>query len=290
MLAAGSSIATCLRWAGTQLSESDSPRLDAELLLAFTLERERTYLFTWPEKPLAEAELQQFASLVAERRRGVPVAYLLGRQGFWDLTLTVTGATLIPRPETELLVELALAKPVAGTQVLDLGTGSGAIALALARQRPDWQLLAVDNSAEALAVARHNGQRNHIGNITFLQSDWFAGLPEESHFGMIVSNPPYIDATDPHLQQGDLRFEPVTALVAAEAGLADIRRIASDARAHLAPGGWLLFEHGYNQEQACQELLNELGYAQVACHRDLNNNPRVSEGQWPGEVGASHAR
>lgn len=274
----GRSIATVL--AAASLPASDTPVLDAELLLAHVLGKPRSYLLTWPERELDETQLAQFDALLARRRQGEPVAYLLGEQGFWSLDLKVAPDTLIPRPDTERLVEVALELGPAGpARVLDLGTGTGAIALALAAERPRWQLIGVDRMPAAVALARRNGERLGLTHAHFLQSDWFSALDGQC-FDMIVSNPPYIAADDPHLALGDVRFEPASALVSGEDGLDDIRRIIAEAPDHLAPGGWLLLEHGWQQAPAVCQLLRECGMDLVQSWRDLGGQLRVSGGQW----------
>ncbi len=262
---------------------SESARADAEILLAHCLQKSRTYLFTWPEKELEPAVEAQFKQLLALRCNGVPVAYLTGYREFWTLNLRVTAATLIPRPETELLVEAALAKiPTnASCDVLDLGTGTGAIALAIASERPLAKIIAVDASTAALAIAAENVQTHGLSNVMLQHSDWFTALSAQ-RFHLIVSNPPYIEQQDPHLQQGDVRFEPLTALASGEDGLEDIRHIVAHAPARLHAGGWLLLEHGYNQGQAVTNLLQQRGFQQVHCLPDLAGNDRISLGQWLG--------
>lgn len=252
-------------------------RADAELLLLHVVEQPRSWLFTHAEDVLGMDVQTAYAALVERRAAGEPVAYITGRRGFWSLDLEVTPATLIPRPETELLVELALERlpPDTGVTVVDLGTGSGAIALAIASERPRANVIATDASAEALAVASGNAQRLGIANVSFMRGDWLAPLGER-RVAMIVSNPPYIEAADPHLAQGDLRFEPAGALASGEDGLDDIRRIVIDGREHLQSGGWLLFEHGWNQGKAARALLLKAGYAQVFTARDLELRDRVS--------------
>lgn len=274
-------IEQALRDAQHQLGAIDGPLLEAEILLAHVLDCSRTYLHTWPEQVLINPQTGDFQTLIERRRKGEPIAHITGQRGFWDMELSVTPDTLIPRPETERLVELALERvPVdAQWQIADLGTGSGAIALAIARERLSCHLLATDLSAKALAVARDNAQRLGVSNIRFQNSHWFDAL-DDSRFEMIVSNPPYIQPDDPHLSQGDLRFEPGSALRSSPDGLADIRHIAQQARAHLSSPGWLLLEHGYDQGPAVQSLLTALGYRDVSLYQDLSRNDRVSLGKW----------
>jgi release factor glutamine methyltransferase len=255
-------------------------RVDAELLLLHILQRPSSWLYTHADDVLEMDVQTTYAALVDRRAAGEPLAYITGRRGFWSLDLEVTPATLIPRPETELLVEQALQRlPVdAACDVADLGTGSGAIALAIACERPGARVVATDASSDALVVAQRNAQRHGIANVAFMQGDWLAPLAGR-RFEVIVSNPPYIEAADPHLGQGDLRFEPAGALAAGADGLDDIRRIVRDARKHLQPGGWLLFEHGWNQGDAARQLLREAGYAEVFTARDLELRDRVSGGR-----------
>ena len=264
-----------------ELPDSPTPRLDAELLLAQALGKSRGYLHTWPEREPEASQLERFQAALARRRAGEPVAYILGRQGFWSLDLDVASHTLIPRPDTELLVETALALlPATPLQVLDLGTGTGAIALALACERPAWQVTGVDRVAEAVALAQGNGTRLQLANARFAESCWFSALAWQ-RFQLIVSNPPYIAAADPHLSQGDVRFEPSSALVAGIDGLDDIRLIIEQAPEHLLAGGWLLLEHGFDQAEAVRELLAQRGFAAVDSRRDLGGHQRISLGQWP---------
>ena len=264
-----------------ELPDSPTPRLDAELLLAQALGKSRGYLHTWPEREPEASQLERFQAALARRRAGEPVAYILGRQGFWSLDLDVASHTLIPRPDTELLVETALALlPATPLQVLDLGTGTGAIALALACERPAWQVTGVDRVAEAVALAQGNGTRLQLANARFAESCWFSALAGQ-RFQLIVSNPPYIAAADPHLSQGDVRFEPSSALVAGIDGLDDIRLIIEQAPEHLLAGGWLLLEHGFDQAEAVRELLAQRGFAAVDSRRDLGGHQRISLGQWP---------
>lgn len=267
--------------AGAELPDSPSPRLDAEWLLAAVLGKSPSYLRTWPEHELSEEQAAAFAAALARRRAGEPVAYILGRQGFWSLELEVAPDTLIPRPDTELLVEAALALLSASpAKVLDLGTGSGAIALALACERPAWQVLGVDRIEPAVALAERNRLRLGLDNCRFQRSDWFAAL-EAAQFQLIISNPPYIAAADRHLGEGDVRFEPASALVSGADGLDDIRRIVAQAPAWLAPGGWLLLEHGYDQAEAVRALLQQAGLQAVESRRDLGGQWRISLGRKP---------
>ncbi|MFK2877373.1 peptide chain release factor N(5)-glutamine methyltransferase [Rhodanobacter hydrolyticus] len=259
-------------------------RADAEALLLHALGRPRSWLFAHADDVPDRDVQTAFDTLVARRAAGEPVAYLTGRRGFWTLELEVTPATLIPRPETELLVELALERLPrdAAARVADLGTGSGAIALAIASERPQVQVVATDASAAALVVARHNAQRLGIANVRFAQGDWLAPLAGE-RFELIVSNPPYIEAADRHLAEGDLRYEPAAALASGADGLDDIRRIVAGAPAHLEAGGWLLFEHGWDQGDAASALLRAAGYAQVFTAQDLEARDRVSGGRKVGD-------
>lgn len=268
--------------ASAELPDSDTARLDAELLLCHSIGKPRTYLRTWPERQPDAEQVRRFQALLSQRRSGVPVAYLLGEQGFWSLQLEVSEATLIPRPDTERLVEVALELgPQGAAEVLDLGTGTGAIALALAVERPHWRLTGVDRVAEAVALARRNAERLQIGNARFDQSDWFSALANR-RFNLIVSNPPYIAESDPHLRQGDVRFEPGSALVSGVDGLDDIRTLVQQAASHLQQAGWLLFEHGWQQADAVAQLLRAQGFEQVQSWRDLGGQLRVTGGQWRG--------
>ncbi len=254
-------------------------RLEAELLLVHVLGKPRSWLVAHADDVLDDATAAVFASLIERRTGGEPVAYITGHRGFWTLDLDVTPATLIPRPETELLVELALERMTPRSRVADLGTGSGAIALALARESAAASVVASDASADALAVARRNADKHGIANVRFVHGDWLTPLAGEQ-FDVIVSNPPYIEAHDPHLEQGDLRFEPASALASGNDGLDDIRRIVDAARAHLTPGGWLMMEHGWNQGEAVRALLVQAGYTQVFTAQDLEQRDRVSGGVW----------
>ncbi|PAV27234.1 [protein release factor]-glutamine N5-methyltransferase [Tamilnaduibacter salinus] len=258
---------------------SESPRVDAERLLEHVIDRGPTWFRTWPDKVLTDDEDTRFQSLVERRAAGEPVAHLTGSQGFWSLDLAVSTDTLIPRPDTETLIEVALTLPLpANAQVLDLGTGTGAIALALASERGDWQVTACDSHRGAVDLAQRNAQACGLG-VSVQFSDWFHHLPVQP-FDLIVSNPPYIRSGDPHLAQGDVRWEPVSALVSGEDGLDAIRHILREAPDWLGPSGWLALEHGYDQGQAVRALFRERGFADVATHRDYGDQERVTRGCW----------
>ncbi|MCT8162568.1 MULTISPECIES: peptide chain release factor N(5)-glutamine methyltransferase [unclassified Pseudomonas] len=272
-------IASLLR--NAQLPDSPTERLDAELLLAAAIGKSRAFLHTWPERIVSREAAETFAGYLQRRRAGEPVAYILGQQGFWKLDLEVAPHTLIPRPDTELLVEAALElQPATAAKVLDLGTGTGAIALALAHDRPAWQVTAVDRVDAAVALAERNRQRLGLGNVQVGASHWFDALVGQ-RFDLIVSNPPYIAAEDPHLVAGDVRFEPSSALVAGSDGLDDLRLIVAQAPGHLLPGGRLLLEHGYDQAEAVRQLLTAHGFVEVVSRRDLGGHERITLGRLP---------
>ncbi len=261
-------------------SQLDTTRLEVEVLLCHVLRVKRSYLYTWPDCLLTTHQIKQFQALCQRRRQGEPIAYLIGHKEFWSLDLQVTPATLIPRPETELLVEQALARlPIdSDAQVVDLGTGSGAIALAIAQERPRCRVLATDNAPEALAIAQQNAQRLRLHQIQFQVSDWWQALNQVTAT-VVVSNPPYVAITDPHLTQGDVRYEPRQALIAGKDGLAAIRLLITQSWVHLELSGWLLLEHGYNQAAAVQKLLARQGYQMITTYPDLAGQPRVTVGQ-----------
>ncbi|MCG8156632.1 peptide chain release factor N(5)-glutamine methyltransferase [Brenneria goodwinii] len=272
---------TWLASAIAHLAAGESPKRDAEILLGFVTGKARTFLLAFGETMLTEAQEQQLDALLARRIQGEPIAYLTGEREFWSLPLAVSPATLIPRPDTECLVEQALQRlPAEASAILDLGTGTGAIALAIASERQDCQVTGVDAQPDAVTLARHNAERLGITNVRFLLSDWFSALSQQ-RYTLIVSNPPYIDAEDIHLSQGDVRFEPGSALVAAENGLADLRFIIQHAAGHLLPDGWLLLEHGWQQGAAVRQLLQCNGFERIETCQDYGNNDRVSLGQWP---------
>ena len=258
---------------------SDSARLDAELMLAFVLDKPRSYLFAHADEQADEERFDIFTGMVHRRAQGEPLAYITGRREFWSMDLVVNRHTLIPRPETEVLVEQALALlDSAPRAVLDLGTGSGAIALALARERPENRVVATEVSAEALAVARFNASRLDISNIEFLTGSWFEPVAGR-RFDLIASNPPYVAEGDPHLELNGLPYEPLTALVAGKDGLDCIRRLGGDAPSHLNPGGWLLLEHGYDQAEQVASILAAEGFRDIQQHSDIAGILRVSSGR-----------
>lgn len=261
-------------------NQTDSPQLDAELLLAVVLGKKRSFFYTHPEAILSKDQWRAFEQLINQRALGRPIAYLTGTREFWSFSLKVSEDTLIPRPETELLVELALKllpkqRPA---KLLDLGTGSGAIALALAQERPNWQITASDISQNALRVAKKNAALLNLTNVCFHHSDWFAKLAPSQKFTAIIANPPYIASNDPHLQRGDLRYEPSLALVGGSDGLSAIKEIISHSLARLEPGGLLLFEHGFDQKSAVRTMLNNQGYKKIRCWQDYQGHDRVSGG------------
>ena len=268
-----------LRVAIGELSESESPRRDAEILLEHVTGKARTFILAFGETALTADQQAQLSALLSRRKAGEPVAHLTGEREFWSLPLYVSAATLIPRPDTECLVEHALAHlPATACRILDLGTGTGAIALALASERPDCQVTAVDVMPDAVALALRNAARLGFNNVKIQQSSWFDALVGQQ-FDMIVSNPPYIDECDPHLSQGDVRFEPLTALVAAEEGLADIAHIVTVSRQYLTAGGWLLIEHGWTQAEAVRALFTQAGYERVETCQDYGGNDRLTLGK-----------
>jgi release factor glutamine methyltransferase len=277
------SIAQCLQLAQELEFISDSARLDIELLLCHILQKNRTYLFTWSDKMLSPEQAEDFLHFFNRRKSGEPIAHILGQREFWSLPLAVNNSTLIPRPDTELLVELVLelfAEDSVERQrtCLDLGTGTGAIVLAIASEKAQWQLMGVDKSADAVALAEKNRRALQFAQVQIRQSDWFSAISAQQ-FDVIVSNPPYIDPQDPHLDQGDVRFEPRSALIADKHGLADIELIVQQGWNYLHEQGWLLLEHGYDQGQAVRDLLTARGFVQMQTRTDLGGNERVTFGR-----------
>ncbi|HLQ12388.1 MAG TPA: peptide chain release factor N(5)-glutamine methyltransferase [Steroidobacteraceae bacterium] len=276
------SVEAVLAGATARLQPSGSAALDAQLLLGFSMQRPRSWLLARGTALVGATALADFEQRLARRARGEPLAYLIGKREFWSLDLQVTPAVLVPRPETELVVERSLALlGEAAADVADLGTGSGAIALALARERPRWRVTATDRSAAALAVAVANARALALGNVEFLNGEWFEPLGDR-RFELMACNPPYMAADDPALE-GDaaLRHEPPGALVAAQGGLADLATVVAGAPAHLSARGWLVLEHGAGQAAAVADLLVAQGFSHVRCHHDLAGLPRVTEAQWP---------
>jgi len=273
------SIQQALQWAQTRLHEDAA--LEASLLLCHVLHCNRAHLMAWPEKTLSAEQQQQFEQLVARRRQGEPVAYIKGEKEFWSRPFTVNPHCLIPRPETELLIEFVLQHfdRRQHLHAADLGTGSGAIAVTLACECPAWQITATDIDDDALALAQHNAQRHAANTIRFIKSDWFDALSER--YDLIVSNPPYIASHDKHLQRGDVRFEPAAALASGIDGLDAIRRLCDQAGNYLKPDGWLVIEHGYDQKQAVHDLFFKNGFNNIQQLDDYAGNPRLSAGQQP---------
>ncbi len=268
--------------AATQLATgSDSAQLDAEILLCLTINKPRSYLRAWPDQELTASQENQFNDYLNQRIIGTPIAYITGYKEFWSRDFKVTSDVLIPRPETELIIELCLKLIHQDTtpKILDLGTGSGIIGITLAAERPNALIFASDFSANALRIARLNAQSHNTKNINFYESDWLKAIPK-NQFELIVSNPPYIARDDLHLTQGDLRFEPSSALSANENGLSDIKIIIDNARNYLTSSGQLIIEHGYNQAEVVQQIFKVFNYYNINTHTDLSGQPRVTSGQW----------
>lgn len=260
---------------------SNSPRLDAEVLLAHSLQKNHIYLITWSDKELSQSAINAFNKLLKRRQQGEPIAHIIGRREFWSLDLIVSKDTLIPRPETELMVEEILNRypQTHDIHLLDLGTGSGAIALALASERPNWNITATDQSVTALKIAKQNAEQLGLNNIHFFAGNWFAAIPNKAvKFDIIASNPPYIPSTDPHLSQGDVRFEPLSALAAGDDGLDDIRHICQQAPAYLKPNAMLIIEHGFDQKPQILNIFKDSAYQSIQQILDMANNPRLCIG------------
>ncbi|TLU67741.1 peptide chain release factor N(5)-glutamine methyltransferase [Thalassotalea litorea] len=279
------SIAKALTQGQQQLLDNrvvDSPKLDCQLMLAHVLNVDTSYLHAWPEKCLTQTQYDEFLHLLSRREQGEPIAFLLGEQEFWSLPFKVSPCTLIPRPDTEVLVETVLQDYSQNDNVrlLDLGTGTGAIALAIAHEKAQWQVEAVDYSHDAVALARSNAEHLHLQRVKIYQSNWFSNVSEQLKFDVIVSNPPYIDVDDPHLSQGDVRFEPNSALVAEDHGFKDIRHIISLSRQYLMPGATLYIEHGFEQHTQVQKIYADYGFEEIETICDYGGQPRMTKGKW----------
>jgi release factor glutamine methyltransferase len=272
----GATLGAVLKAAGERIGA-----VDARVLLGHVLDRDSAYLAAHPEALLRARDIARFEALVERRVGGEPVAYLTGRREFYGRFFRASPAVLIPRPETELLVDLALERLPrdAAGHVLDLGTGSGCVAISIASERSRLKILAIDQSLEALALARHNALDLGVGNVVFLQSDWFSALAADERFDVIVANPPYVATGDPHLEDGDLRFEPRVALTAGTDGLDAIRTIVRGAGPHLSARGWLLLEHGYRHAEPVRRLLRDAGYGNVFSDTDIAGIERVTGGR-----------
>ena len=260
---------------------SDTPRIDAEILLQHVISKPMAWLIAHGDSLATANHIKNFYAAISDRQTGKPIAYITGSREFWTLNLKVNESVLIPRPDTETLVEHALQHIPSDShgQLLDLGTGSGAIALALAKERPDCDVYAIDSQPAALQIAQENAELNGIKNISFVRSNWFDDVAKTPKFNLIASNPPYVQPGDPHLLEGDLRFEPDSALTATENGLSDLRQIITAAPEYLAAQGWLIVEHGYNQEIEVAEIFTQIGYSQIRCFHDINGLPRCTIGQ-----------
>lgn len=274
---------TYLQWlksASQTLTDSESPKRDAEILLSFVTQKTRTFLMAFSETLLTDDELIALSECLERRKNGEPIAYIIGEKEFWSLKFNVSNATLIPRPDTEKLVELSLEYlPKVPCEVLDLGTGTGAIVIAMATERQDCLFTAVEKNKDALILAQQNAAQIGVNNVYFLHGDWYKPIKNRK-FSMIVSNPPYIESTDIHLSQGDVRYEPRSALVSGEDGLSDIKLIVQGATKHLIQYGWLLIEHGWKQGEAVQTIFKQNGFQLVETFTDYSGNDRVTLGRW----------
>lgn len=277
-LSASDPIALLVNNGAKQLAPlSDSAKLDVRLLLSFVIDKPLSYLLTWPDTQLSSQQFQRFLTLFKQRLQGKPIAYLVGFKEFWSLKLQVSPATLIPRPDTEVLVETVLANhSESPLHCLDLGTGTGAIALALASENSNWHIDAIDFQDEAVTLAKSNAKRLGFSKVNIYQSDWFSKVNKQQKFDVIVSNPPYIDGLDEHLEQGDVKFEPKTALIAGNNGFADIEHIIQTSKAHLKDGAWLYFEHGFEQALKIHTLFTQNGFNGAKTVKDYNGHDRVT--------------
>ena len=274
-------IRQALQLARQSLAEtSPTAELDAQVLLCHVLQCNSAHLIAWPDKQLDDAQQQYFLHLIERRRQGHPVAHLAGQREFWSIDFMVDESTLIPRPETETLIEYVLEKHSQQTslKLLDMGTGTGVIAIVLAKENPGWQVHACDISSRAIKLAERNMDKHEISNLTLLKSDWFSDI-DDTDYDIIISNPPYIDADDPHLSQGDVRFEPASALISANQGMKDIEHLCSQAESHLKNGGWLIVEHGYNQAEQVVDCFTKNGYSEITQRQDLSGHIRMTAGR-----------
>jgi release factor glutamine methyltransferase len=278
-------IQQALQQATQTLNESSSSALlDAQVLLTHVLQCNTAHLAAWPEKDLNQQQQSNYLKLVQQRNEGMPVAHLTGHREFWSLNFDVNNSTLIPRPETETLVDYILTSFDNNKELtlLDMGTGTGAIAIAIAIERPRWEIIGSDISEQAIQLAQRNAEKNKTGNTTFFVSDWFENIPEKKNgqlFDIIVSNPPYIADDDPHLQQGDVRFEPLSALTSGITGMDDIEHLCAHARYYLKDNGCLIIEHGYNQQQLVAECFIRNGYTDITQKKDLSGHIRMTMGK-----------
>ncbi len=274
-------IQQALQQASQNLAESSpTARLDAQVLLSHVLQCNTAHLLAWPEKKLNEEQTSSFQRLIQQRQHGLPVAHLTGSREFWSLNFSVNDSTLIPRPETETLIEYILDKfsDREKIKLLDMGTGTGAIAITIATEKPGWEIFASELSADALKLARDNSYSHQTTNISFVQSNWFDNI-KANDFDIIVSNPPYIANDDPHLLAGDVRFEPQSALSAGATGMDDIEHLCQHAKNHLTQNGWLIVEHGYNQKQLVSDCFAENGYVEIEHKNDLAGHIRMTAGK-----------
>lgn len=274
-------IKQALQLASQNLAESSpTARLDAQVLLTHILQCNTAHLLAWPEKTLNEEQLTNFQQLIQQRQQGLPVAHLTGLREFWSLNFSVNDSTLIPRPETETLIEFILDKfsDRERIKLLDMGTGTGAIAITIATEKPGWTIFASELSADALKLARGNSNYHQTNNISFIQSNWFTNI-KQSDFDIIVSNPPYIANNDPHLLVGDVRFEPQSALSAGATGMDDIEHLCQHANKHLKKNAWLIIEHGYNQKQLVSDCFTKNGFMQIEQKQDLSGHTRMTAGK-----------
>jgi release factor glutamine methyltransferase len=274
-------IQQALQQASRRLSEtSPSAMLDAQVLLTHVLSCNTAHLAAWPEKELNEEQQASYLHLLEQRQQGIPVAHLTGSREFWSLIFSVDNSTLIPRPETETLIEFILDRfsDIGKLKLLDMGTGTGAIAISIAKEKPGWEIVASDISEQALVLAAKNSNQHQTKNVTFIHSDWFNDI-EQGGFDIIVSNPPYIASDDPHLSQGDVRFEPESALSSGNSGMDDIEHICVKAKEYLSDNGWLIVEHGYDQAKLVADCFANNGYSEITQRQDLSGHYRMTAGK-----------